>query len=332
MPTFSIIIPIYNRSEDLEALLDSLTRQTYPEDKFELIVVDDGSTEDIKKVVDTFLPKANFSIRYIHQKNQGPGIARNTGMDQAKNDVIVFIDSDCIIPAHYLSEVADAFTEIGMDAYGGPDTAMDAFSAWDKAVNYVMTSFFTTGGIRGAKGRTLARFYPRSFNMGLKKELYNKIGGFGSIFQYGEDIEFSHRILNATSKVAFLPDAYVFHKRRSGIKAFAKQIYKMGKGRIQLSRIDRNLLEPLYMLPSGAVLLLSALIAGSFYSDTAKLLLTISIIAGIVWLMFLTLHGLMKTRSSQTAVLVPVAFSIQMFTYGSGMISEFVKSLFTRKQ
>ncbi|MEX0772633.1 MAG: glycosyltransferase [Balneolales bacterium] len=331
MITFSIIIPIYNRSEDLDVLLESLMKQTFPPESYELIIVDDGSTENIKGVVDKFLSKAKFGIRYFRQENQGPGKARNTGMDLAENDVIVFIDSDCIIPAHYLSEVADAFSEMQMDAYGGPDTALETFSAWDKAVNYVMTSFFTTGGLRGADGRTLARFYPRSFNMGFKKEIYKKIGGFGSIFQYGEDIEFSHRILKATSRVAFLPDAFVFHKRRSGINAFAKQIYKMGKARVQLSRIDRKLLEPLYLLPAVGILLLASMIMGSIYFEPIRVLLIFSVIAGLLWLIFLTIHGLKKMHNTLAAALVPLAFSIQMFTYGGGMISEWAKSLFNNR-
>ncbi|MEX1122997.1 MAG: glycosyltransferase [Balneolales bacterium] len=332
MTTFSIIIPIYNRADDLEALMESLTKQSYPYGGFELIVVDDGSSENIKEVVHRFHPKADFNIRYYHQENQGPGKARNTGMDQARNEIIIFIDSDCLIPSHYLAEVAEAFSELEMDAYGGPDTAMHTFSAWDKAVNYVMTSFFTTGGLRGAQGRTLARFYPRSFNMGFKKQLYKKIGGFGSIYQYGEDIEFSHRLLKATTRVAFLPDAFVFHKRRSGIKAFAKQIYKMGKGRVQLSKIDRDLLEPLYLLPSAGIVLLAAVVAGSFFSEPLRYGLLYIIALGLLWLVFLTLHGFLKTRSLLTAALVPVAFSIQMFAYGSGMLVEGVRSLFRKRQ
>lgn len=331
MTTFSIIIPIFNRPEDLKVLLESMKKQVFPGRNFEVLIIDDGSTENIKSIVDDY-PEANFNLRYFHQSNQGPGTARNMGMKKADNAVIIFIDSDCILPPHYLSEVADAFSEIDMDAYGGPDTAMEMFNPWDKAVNYVMTSFFTTGGLRGAEGRALARFYPRSFNMGFKKEIYKTIGGFGSIFQYGEDIEFSHRILKATSKVAYLPEAFVYHKRRSSIKGFAKQIFKMGRARVQLAKVDRELLEPLYLLPAGGLVLLTGTLIGSLFIEPIRLFFYFFIIICLLWLFFLTIHGLMKTRSSLTALLIPVAFSIQMFTYGSGMINEWIKSLLSSRQ
>jgi glycosyltransferase involved in cell wall biosynthesis len=304
---FSIILATYNRKEDLLSLLKSLSAQDYDPEKIEVVVVDDGSTDGTGDAVAGYGLDLPFHIIYHYQDNSGPGVARSRGMEKATGDMFLFIDTDCTVP---------------FDAFGGPDTADVHFSAWDKAVSFTLTSFLTTGGLRGASGKKLARYYPRSFNMGLKRHVYEKIGGFGSIFQYGEDIEYSHRILQSGAVVRFLPDAVVYHKRRSSPYAFARQVYRMGKARIQLWRIDRSLLEPLHTIPLVATLtaliwLLLAILAGGVAALSFIIILVTGVLAiGVI--------GAVQTGSVVATLLVPAAFGIQTVAYGTGMLMEWI--------
>jgi glycosyltransferase involved in cell wall biosynthesis len=326
----SVIVATFNRKRELQDLLASLATQTLPPAQFEVVVVDDGSSDGTNLLVETTIKKASFTIKYYYQQNKGPGKARNLGMERASGDVLIFIDSDCILPPEYLSTVHRAFEEQKIDAYGGPDRTAENFPAWDKAVNYTLTSFITTGGLRGSEGAKLARYYPRSFNMGFKRSLYERIGGFGSIYQYGEDIEFSHRILESGARVAFLPDAYVYHKRRTNIRAFAKQIYKMGRARIQLARIDRKLLEPLHLVPSAVLIAVALFIIGSLLSETARTIAYVTAVPVVLLVVLLGLHGLYRTRSLAGAALIPLAFVIQVTAYGWGMIVEGVRTIYLK--
>lgn len=189
MEVFSIIIPVYNRPEEIDDLLNSLTRQTYVH--FEVIVVDDGSSIPCESIVNAYNDR--LRIRYFYIENSGPGLARNQGVRYAEGEIVIVLDSDCIVPASYLEQVHESLMRYKVDAFGGADRAHSSFSAIQKAVNYSMTSFFTTGGIRGSR-RHLDTFYPRSFNMGMRKEVYEALGGFSDM-RYGEDIDFSIRIL-----------------------------------------------------------------------------------------------------------------------------------------
>ena len=189
MEVFSIIIPVYNRPEEIDDLLNSLTRQTYVH--FEVIVVDDGSSIPCEPVVNAYNDR--LRIRYFYIENSGPGLARNQGVRYAEGEIVIVLDSDCIVPASYLEQVHESLMRYKVDAFGGADRAHSSFSAIQKAVNYSMTSFFTTGGIRGSR-RHLDTFYPRSFNMGMRKEVYEALGGFSDM-RYGEDIDFSIRIV-----------------------------------------------------------------------------------------------------------------------------------------
>jgi len=320
---FSIILATYNRKEDLLTLLKSLSLQDYDPGRIEVIIVDDGSTDGTGDAVTSFGPGMPFHVIYLNQANSGPGVARSRGMEKATGDMFLFIDTDCTVPPGYLSTIAAEHEKSPFDAFGGPDTADIHFSAWDKAVSFTLTSFLTTGGLRGASGKKLARYYPRSFNMGLKRRVYEEIGGFGSIFQYGEDIEYSHRILQSGAVVRFLPDAVVYHKRRSSPAAFARQVYRMGKARIQLWRIDRSLLEPLHTLPliatlTGLIWLLLALLLGGVAALSFIIILVIGVFAlGVI--------GAIQTRSVAALLLVPAAFAIQTVAYGSGMLTELLK-------
>ncbi|GCC51413.1 glycosyltransferase [Chryseotalea sanaruensis] len=230
MHTFSIIIPVYNRPEEVDELLHSLTLQTLR--KFEVVLVEDGSTKTCKHLVDVY--STHFAIQYIFKPNSGPGPSRNLGFAQAKGDYLVVFDSDCIIPPDYLSIVQNNLLQHGWDAYGGPDKAHQDFTLLQKAMGYTMASFLTTGGIRGGK-QHVGSFQPRSFNMGLSRKAYELTGGF-RFDRYAEDIELSIRLKAEGLKVGLIPEAFVYHKRRTNLRQFYKQVFNFGRGRVLIGK------------------------------------------------------------------------------------------------
>ncbi|RYF77169.1 MAG: glycosyltransferase [Cytophagaceae bacterium] len=229
--TFSIIIPVYNRPDELADLLDSLTRQTMTD--FEVLVIEDGSTNKADNVVATYLDK--LRVRYYDKPNTGQGFSRNYGFERATGDYFIVFDSDAVVPSTYLETVATYLNHTPLDAYGGPDGASPDFSDTQKAISYAMTSVFTTGGIRGKKQNAGGSFLPRSFNMGLSRRVFAETGGFAKR-DMGEDMELSTRLIRLGYKVGLIPDAVVFHKRRGTLSAFFRQIINFGRTRVQLQR------------------------------------------------------------------------------------------------
>lgn len=218
MRLYSLLIPVFNRPGELDDLLSSLCRQTYVH--FEVIVVEDGSTMPAREVVERY--RERLDIRYLAIENSGPGIARNRGAELARGEYLLILDSDVIVPAAWLEQIHDALKHYPVDAFGGPDRAHPSFSPIQRAINYAMTSFLTTGGIRGGR-RKLDKFYPRSFNMGIRREVYQELGGFAGL-RYGEDIDFSLRIAEAGYRVRLFPAAWVYHKRRTNLRRFFRQV------------------------------------------------------------------------------------------------------------
>ena len=221
---FSIIIPLYNRPQEIGELLVSLTRQSYT--NFEVLIIEDGSTLDAREVIATYSQKLN--VRYFYKQNAGQGFARNYGFERAEGDYFIIFDSDCLIPENYLETVNNALAKNWLDAYGGPDAAHENFTDIQKAISYAMTSPFTTGGIRGNK-KHVGTFHPRSFNMGVSKAAWQKSGGF-LLTRLGEDIEYSIRIQKNGFKIGLIPDAVVYHKRRTSFTQFYKQLHFFGRG------------------------------------------------------------------------------------------------------
>lgn len=218
MRLYSLLIPVFNRPGELDDLLSSLCRQTYVH--FEVIVVEDGSTIPAREVVEQY--RERLDIRYLAIENSGPGIARNRGAELARGEYLLILDSDVIVPAAWLEQIHDALKHYPVDAFGSPDRAHPSFSPIQRAINYAMTSFLTTGGIRGGR-RKLDKFYPRSFNMGIRREVYQELGGFAGL-RYGEDIDFSLRIAEAGYRVRLFPAAWVYHKRRTNLRRFFRQV------------------------------------------------------------------------------------------------------------
>ena len=241
---YSIIVPVYNRPDEVDELLESLTQQTFK--NFEVIIVEDGSVKPCKDVCDKYA--GILALHYYAKENSGPGQSRNYGVERAKGEYVIILDSDVVLPTGYLKAIDDELRQNPSEAFGGPDAAHESFTPVQKAISYSMTSFFTTGGIRGGKAK-LDKFYPRSFNMGIRRDIYLKLGGFSKM-RFGEDIDFSYRIVEAGFKPRLLPEAWVWHKRRTDFKKFFRQVYNSGIARINLEKRHPGTMKLVHLLPT----------------------------------------------------------------------------------
>lgn len=243
---YSIIVPVYNRPDEVDELLESLSNQTQKD--FEVIIVEDGSVKTCKDVCDKY---ANIlALHYYAKENSGPGQSRNYGAERANGEWLLILDSDVVLPEGYLEAINKTLSST-MDeivAFGGPDAAHDSFTPVQKAISYSMTSFFTTGGIRGGKAK-LDKFYPRSFNMGIRRDVYQQLGGFTKM-RFGEDIDFSYRIVEAGYSPRLFPEAWVWHKRRTDFKKFFRQVYNSGIARINLEKRHPGTMKIVHLLPT----------------------------------------------------------------------------------
>lgn len=320
----SVIVPSFNRRSEIEGLLTSLDQQELPKDEFEVIIVDDGSTDDTSEYVAKIIETKRLQIQFIRQDHKGPGAARNLGMENARGDVFVFIDSDCTAPPDWLSVIKVAFDDDPeLRAFGGRDDALPDFPPLLLAINYSMTSFLTTGGMRGGKKKRLAKFYPRSFNMGLHRTLYEKIGGFGSL-RHGQDIEFSNRIIKSGEKVAYLRDSVVFHKRRTSLRTFFRQVFNWGVARINLYKIDSAMLEPLHFAPAVGFWFVALFTVLALMAPAVFVVWKYFALVGIVAVLLSALDAGLKWKNFKTALFVPVVMPLQISGYGLGFTFAFV--------
>lgn len=315
---FSIIIPVYNRPDEVDELLESLCKQST--DRFEVILVEDGSTLKSDAVAEKYRQKLN--IIYFEKENSGPGSSRNAGACKASNEWLIFFDSDCIIPEDYLKNVTQFLLNNNVDAYGGPDAALPSFTIIQKAINYSMTSFFTTGGIRGG-GKSLDKFHPRSFNLGVSEKAFNAIGGYGKM-RFGEDIDFSLRLLKEGFKTALIPEAYVFHKRRSTFKQFFKQVYNSGIARINLHLLHPGSLKPVHTLPACFVIIMTLLIIMSCIFPALLLV-------PLLYSLMVLIDSWSINKSFRVALYSVAAAWIQLAGYGTGFLSAVWKRLILKK-
>lgn len=339
---YSLIIPVYNRPDEVDELLASLEVQTLKD--FEVVVVEDGSTIPCLNVVNEHASR--LALRYFQKENSGPGQSRNYGAERSQGEYLIVLDSDCVLPPGYLQAVDDELTRKPCDAFGGPDRAHESFTPVQKAINYSMTSFFTTGGIRGGK-KKLDKFYPRSFNMGIKADLYQRLNGF-SAMRFGEDIDFSIRIFKSGASCRLFPEAWVWHKRRTDMKKFFKQVHNSGIARINLQKRHPGSMKLVHLLPAafttGMALLAILFIAGlvlvgtNLYgiynlhatdADTPmhQIGLTLGCIAilcsltpPILLSMLIFFDSLIQNKSCKVAFLSIKASFIQLIGYGTGFI------------
>ena len=304
---YSFIIPVYNRPDEVDELLDSLTRQTICD--FEVVVVEDGSSVPCKEVVDKYADR--LTIHYYNKANSGPGQTRNYGVERANGEYMLILDSDCILPEKYLEMVEADLQSQKADAFGGPDRAHESFTDVQKAINYAMTSFFTTGGIRGGK-KKLDKFYPRSFNMGVRKDVYQALGGFSKM-RFGEDIDFSIRIFKGGYQCRLFPDAWVWHKRRTDLKKFFKQVHNSGIARINLYKKYPESLKLVHVLPALFTLGVVFLLLASFlWGGSLSLLLLFALIVFV--------DASLQNKSLKIGLLAIAASFIQLTGYGTGFL------------
>jgi len=328
---YSIIIPSFNRVDEIQELVRSMQDLRYDRNKFEILIVDDGSTDNTIEFLKNYQKEANYILNYCSQDNQGPGAARNRGMEKASGDFFIFVDSDCTVPDSWLSEIDAALNNHKADAYGGPDTYRDDFPPILKAINYSMTSFITTGGLRGKKGKKLAKFYPRSFNMGISRQILKETGGFGSL-RHGQDIEFSHRIIKSGAKIVFVADAPVYHKRRTNIRRFYKQVFNWGVARINLYTIDHSMLEPLHAIPAIITLFTLLIALLSIFILPVRTIFWIGCVLFGLIMIFSMLDSIRIYKELKPAVFLPFIMPAQIFGYGFGFIYNFIRRVILKKK
>jgi glycosyltransferase involved in cell wall biosynthesis len=305
MPYFSLIIPVYNRPGELEELLQSVFDQTVKD--LEVIVVEDGSENKSDGVVALY--KNKFQIAYYDIPNGGPGQARNYGAAQSTGEYLVILDSDCILPPEYIASLCMELNTTHVDAFGGPDRAAESFTNIQKAISYSMTSFFTTGGIRGG-GKELDKFYPRSFNMGVRRSVFESLGGFSKM-RFGEDIDFSIRIYEAGYKVCLFSSAWVYHKRRTDWKKFYRQVFNSGLARINLYKKYPVSLKLVHCLPSMFTL-------GTFFCLLGSIFCLWSLSPLILYAVLVLIDSTLQSKSVTIGLLSIFSSYIQLTGYGCG--------------
>ena len=320
-PIFSFVIPVYNRPYEVDELLSSFTYQ-YAQDMIkEIIIVEDGSTVPCDEMVDLY--KDSLPLKYLVKPNSGPGDSRNYGVAHAEGEFVIILDSDIVLPDKYIESVTEALYPNGLDgepsceAFGGPDRAHFRFTPVQKAINYGMTSFFTTGGIRGGDrkgkhGPRLDKFYPRSYNMGIRRDVYNRLGGFSKM-RFGEDIDFSYRLVESGARCRLFPTAWVYHKRRATFRQFFKQVHNSGIARINLGLRHPGTTKAVHCLPA-------AFTVGCIGCLALALLHPAFLIPLALYALIILADSTVKNRSLRVGILSVAAAYIQLIGYGTGFI------------
>ena len=328
---YSIIVPVFNRPDEVDELLQSLVGQTLKD--FEVVIVEDGSEKPCKDVCDKYAGK--IDLKYFMKKNSGPGQSRNYGAERANGEYLIVLDSDVVLPEDYLKAVDDELNSEPSDAFGGPDCAHDSFTETQKAISYSMTSFFTTGGIRGGK-KKLDKFYPRSFNMGIRRDVYMRLGGFSKM-RFGEDIDFSIRIFKAGCKCRLFPEAWVWHKRRTDMRKFFRQVYNSGIARVNLYKKYPESLKLVHLLPMvftvGVILLFLVACFGRImmvYGNPADFYSWYYLVVGalspiLFFSLIIFIDSSVRNKSLPIGFISIGAAFVQLTGYGFGFISAWWK-------
>lgn len=315
---FSLIIPVYNRPDEVDELLESLTHQENKD--FEVVVVEDGSAVPCRSVVEKYQDR--LEVHYFSKPNSGPGQTRNYGAERSRGEYLIVLDSDCVLPPGYLNAIEAELQREPADAFGGPDRTHPSFTDVQKAINYAMTSFLTTGGIRGGK-KKMDKFYPRSFNMGIRAEIYRALGGFSKM-RFGEDIDFSIRIFKGGYRCRLFPEAWVWHKRRTDLKKFFRQVYNFGIARINLYKKYPESLKLVHLLPAIFTLGVAVLLLCAFICPWS-----LTLLAAFALIIFT--DSSLKNKSLKIGIISVAAAFIQLTGYGSGFLTAWWKRCIQKK-
>lgn len=321
-PYFSIIVPTFNRPDEVDELMTSLTKQTNKD--FEIILADGTPDEKLVPIIEGFMSKLN--VQHLHRPYLGISDSRNLGCQHAKGQYFIFLDSDCVLPETYLDNVLKGLTENKFDAFGGPDAADESFTPLQKAISYSMTSILTTGGIRGKK-KHVGQFHPRGFNMGISREVFEKTKGYSSL-KCAEDIEFSIRIISMGFKTGLIPEAFVYHKRRTTFKAFFRQVFRFGAARINIYKLYPKELKITHFFPAFFLMAILLLLLSPIFST--KLFTAWSIMLAI-YIAAIFVDSTIKNKSPKVGALSIIAVFTQFGGYGSGFIANFVQLLILKK-
>lgn len=329
---FSLIIPVYNRPDEVDELLESLTHQENKD--FEVVVVEDGSAVPCRSVVEKY--QARLEVHYFSKPNSGPGQTRNYGAERSRGEYLIVLDSDCVLPPGYLNAIEAELQREPADAFGGPDRTHPSFTDVQKAINYAMTSFLTTGGIRGGK-KKMDKFYPRSFNMGIRAEVYRALGGFSKM-RFGEDIDFSIRIFKGGYRCRLFPEAWVWHKRRTDFRKFFRQVYNSGIARINLYKKYPESLKLVHLLPMiftvGVLFLLLLFVAGIVLGATVLrhcdppfggMICGAALLPLVLYSLIIFVDSSCQNHSLKIGVLSIRAAFTQLMGYGFGFIEAWWK-------
>ncbi|MFP3765600.1 glycosyltransferase family 2 protein [Prevotella intermedia] len=330
---YSIIVPVFNRPDEVDELLSSLLNQTFTD--FEVLIVEDGSQKPCDEVCNKYADR--LDLHYFIKPNSGPGQSRNYGAERAKGEYLLILDSDVVLPKGYLNAIEEELKREPADAFGGPDAAHESFTDTQKAISYSMTSFFTTGGIRGGK-KKLDKFYPRSFNMGIRRDVYMELKGFSKM-RFGEDIDFSIRIFKAGKRCRLFPEAWVWHKRRTDFRKFYRQVYNSGIARINLYKKYPESLKLVHLLPMvftvGVIFLVLLLCIGLFFSFAPSLssaskaigifLCICAIIPVLLYSLLILLDSTLQNKSIKIGFLSIRAAFVQLMGYGFGFLEAWWK-------
>ena len=338
----------------MDELLESLSNQTQKD--FEVIIVEDGSVKPCKDVCDKYA--GILALHYYVKENSGPGQSRNYGAERANGEWLIILDSDVVLPEGYLEAVDNSLTShlspltSKIVAFGGPDAAHPSFTPVQKAISYSMTSFFTTGGIRGGKAK-LDKFYPRSYNMGIRRDVYLELGGFTKM-RFGEDIDFSYRIVEAGYQPRLFPDAWVWHKRRTDFKKFFRQVYNSGIARINLMKRHPGTLKLVHLLPTvftlgmitcillfalGASLYIEGEILDAYglrptdnmHQGVGFVFCVLALLPILFYSLIIFIDSNIRNRSLWVGLLsIPAAF-VQLMGYGLGFIESWWKRCILKK-
>lgn len=345
MAKYSIVVPVFNRPDEVDELLMSLTLQSNKD--FDVVIVEDGSEKPCNDVVANYADK--LDIHYYSKENSGPGPSRNYGVERASGEYVLILDSDVVLPEGYIEAVDRSLSSNPCDAFGGPDAAHESFTDMQKAISYSMTSFFTTGGIRGGKQK-LDKFHPRSYNMGIRRDVYNELGGFSKM-RFGEDIDFSYRILESGYKTALFPDAWVWHKRRTNLDKFFKQVFNSGIARINLSKRHPGTLKLVHLLPMvftvGVIALIIAAIVMRFLAMSPSMSdcfregfplgkthigwWALPLVPIVLYILLVFIDSSIRNKSLVIGYLSIKSSFVQLFGYGFGFLTAWWKRCVLKK-
>jgi cellulose synthase/poly-beta-1,6-N-acetylglucosamine synthase-like glycosyltransferase len=316
---YSFIIPCFNRPDEVQELLQSFSKINIPKgSSLEILFVDGSPTEVLKPVIKTFAPA--LPVHHVHRPNLAISPSRNLGAEVSKGDFLIFLDSDVLLPPDYLIQVDSFNQQTNTDCFGGPDKAHATFTNIQKAISYAMTSFFTTGGIRGGN-KNLHQYNPRGFNMGVRKTVFKTVNGYSKM-TCGEDIDLSIRIIKAGYSVKLNTAAYVYHKRRSTFKSFFRQVFRFGAARINIFQRHRSELKLAHLMPAGFVLFLVAVLLGSFLS---QLILKTAVVLLGFYFLILFFHSSFQNKNLTVGFLSVIASVLQLTGYGLGFLSNAIE-------